>query len=274
LKQFPSPASFQPVKKKIMKRIIPLFLLFAVSFSATAQHEPADTDSNILRAALKGWHIKLSAGFNVGGTSPLPLPREIRSIEGYSPLLNISVEGAVQKRFDDSRWGMMLGLRFDQKGMETDAKVKNYHIEMTADDGGFMEGAWTGNVKTKVRNTYLTIPVLATYSLGSRWQLSAGPYFSYRIEGEFSGEACDGYLRHHDPTGEKAYVTHASYDFSDDLRRFQWGLQAGGEFKAYKHLLVNANLQWGLNGIFPADFQAVTFDLYPIYANIGFSYLF
>mgnify|MGYP003547469596 FL=1 len=34
------------------------------------------------------------------------------------------------------------------------------------------------------------------------------------------------------------------------------------------------NLQWGLNGIFPSDFESVTFDLYPIYATLGFSYVF
>jgi hypothetical protein len=58
------------------------------------------------------------------------------------------------------------------------------------------------------------------------------------------------------------------------LRRFHWGVQVGGEFRAYKHLAVFANLQWGLNGIFPSDFNSVTFDLYPIYGNLGFSYLF
>ena len=69
-------------------------------------------------------------------------------------------------------------------------------------------------------------------------------------------------------------VTSADYDFTDDMRRFQWGLQAGGEFKAYKHLSVSLNLTWGLNGIFPSDYESVTFALYPIYATLGFNYLF
>ena len=94
------------------------------------------------------------------------------------------------------------------------------------------------------------------------------------FDGEFSGEAHDGYIRDIDPTGTKAEVSRAIYDFSDDLRRFHWGLQAGGEFRAYKHLSVMLNLQWGLNGIFPSDFESVTFDLYPIYATLGFSYVF
>lgn len=242
--------------------------------AAAQAGEAADTDNNLLRAALKGWNVKLSAGFNVGGTAPLPLPREIRSIDGFNPLLNIAIEGDVQKRLAGSQWGVLVGLRLENKGMKTDATVKNYHMEMTADDGGYMEGSWTGHVKTKVRTTYLTVPVLATYAVNSRWQVAAGPYISYMFEGEFSGEAYDGYLRNVDPTGEKAEVTHASYNFSNDLRRFQWGVQAGVEFKAYKHLAAHAGLQWGLNGIFPHDFTAVTFSMYPVYANVGFSYLF
>ena len=64
------------------------------------------------------------------------------------------------------------------------------------------------------------------------------------------------------------------YDFSNDIRKFNWGLQAGGEYKAYKHLAVFANLQWAMNGIFPSDYGSVTFDLYPIYGTLGFTYLF
>lgn len=257
-----------------MKKILTL-LLACCTLTLQAQRKPvADNDTTIRKAAEKGWQVKLAAGFNIGGTSPMPLPREIRKIESYNPLLNIAIEGAVHKRFGDSKWGIQAGLRLETKGMKTDARVKNYHIEMTADDGGYMEGAWTGHVKTRVRNSYLTIPILATLQVHPRWQLSAGPYLSYMYEGDFSGEAYDGYLRHHDPTGEKAYVTHANYDFSDDLRHFQWGIQAGAEFHAYKHLAAFVNLQWGLNGIFPRDFDAVSFSLYPIYANVGFCYLF
>ena len=36
-----------------------------------------DTDHNLLRAALRGWRVSLGAGFEIGGTSPLPLPRSI-----------------------------------------------------------------------------------------------------------------------------------------------------------------------------------------------------
>lgn len=234
-----------------------------------------DTDDNLLKAALKGWHVRIGAGLNIGGTAPLPLPREIRDIRSYSPKFNVAIEGDVHKLFNKSKWGMLLGVRLETKGMKTDAGVKNYHMEaVNADGSGKINGAWTGGVVTEVSLSCLTFPVLATYDISPRWQVSAGPYFSWIYNGKFTGEAHDGYIRDQNPTGEKAEVTRATYDFSGDLRRFNWGVQAGGMFKAYKHLAVRADLQWGLNGIFPSDFSSVTFDLYPIYATVGFAYLF
>lgn len=231
-------------------------------------------DRNLLRAALRGWHVSLGAGFEIGGAAPLPLPRSIRHINNYRPRLNLLLEGAAHKRLNN-HWGISLGLRLETKGMRTDADVKNYHMQITEDDGGHMEGGWTGPVITKVRLTYATIPLLATYTFpNDRWTVNAGPYFSVLIDGDFSGFVHDGYIRTPDELGENVSVTHATYDFHDDLRRIQWGLQLGGSFRAYKHLYVNANLDWGLNGIFPSDYKTITFALYPIYGTLGFSYLF
>lgn len=260
-----------------MKRIFIVFLiaLTAIGISAQTGKEFSDTDKNLIKAALMGWHIRLSAGCNIGGTAPLPLPREIRGIDGYNPGLNLAIEGTVEKSFRNTPWGIRWGIRFETKGMTTKAETKNYHMEAWNTDGsGQVVGAFTGKVKTSVKNTYITLPVLAVYNINERWNISAGAYASYLLEGEFTGAAYDGYIRDQNPTGEKAEVTRAEYDFSNDIRKFNWGLQAGGEYKAYKHLAVFANLQWGMNGIFPGDYGSVTFDLYPIYGTLGFTYLF
>ena len=91
------------------------------------------------------------------------------------------------------------------------------------------------------------------------------------------GHVYEGYLREDDPTGPKVEFTDgkiATYDFSDDLRHFQWGLQVGAGWRAFKHLNVYADLTWGLNDIFKNNFNTVTFAMYPIYLNIGFGYAF
>ena len=258
-----------------MKKIfLTLFIAASAVFANAQQHKNInDSDDNIAKATEKGWNIRLSAGYLIGGTAPLPLPVEIRGINGFNPGLNFMIEGNAEKKFNGTAWGLQFGLRFDTKGMTTDATTKNYHMEMSS-GGAKVVGSWYGKVKTHVENIYFSVPVTATYTIGQRWTLSAGAYASYLLHGVFDGEAYDGYIRNQDPTGEKTEVSSAGYDFSSDIRKFQWGVQAGGEYVIYKHLAVFANLQWGLNGIFPSDYSCITFPLYPIYGTLGFSYIF
>ena len=233
----------------------------------------SDRTPYLIKSAFRGLQYEIKAGFGLGGVTPIPLPAEIRAIESYNPTMLIAIEGNATKWFTP-RWGAEVGIRLENKGMKTDAKVKNYNMEMTAADGGYMKGAWTGYVTTTVRNSYVTFPVLATFKVSPRWILKAGAYFSYMADGEFSGSAYDGYIRNGDPTGEKVNVTEATYDFSDDLRSFAWGAQLSGSWRAFKHLNVFADLTWGLNDIFKSDFTVIQFNMYPIYLNLGFGYAF
>ena len=150
-------------------------------------------------------------------------------------------------------------------------------MEILSETGGKIQGLWTGGVKTKVKMSLLSFPILANYKINERWKISFGPYLSYLMSGDFDGNVYEGHLRTPDATGSRVNFTGdniATYDFSDDLRRFQWGLQAGGSWRAYKHLTVHADLTWGLNDIFQKDFETITFAMYPIYLNVGFGYVF
>ena len=259
-----------------MKRIFIALLASIITLTANAtdaNENISDTDKNLIMAALKGWNVRLSAGYNLGGTAPLPLPVEIRGIEGFNPGLNLSLEGSAEKMFGKGNWGLRFGIELETKGMTTNADTKNYYMEVANGDG-IVSGYWTGKVETKVKNTYLSIPVLAVYKINERWNVSAGAYASFLLDGEFTGSAYDGYLRDGDPTGEKVELESAAYDFSSDICKFQYGVQAGAEYKIYKHLAVFADLKWGLNGIFPSDYTSVTFALYPIYGTLGFTYIF
>ena len=257
-----------------MKKIFISLLATILALSATAQKkEVGDSDINLFKAALKGWHVRLSAGYNIGGTAPLPLPVEIRSLGSYNPGLNLTLEGTVEKMFGKSDWGLRWGIRLETKGMTSTANTKNYYTEIM-NDGGLVCGPWTGDVEISVRNTYRTLPVVAVYKINHRWNVSGGLYASYLMQGDFSGNVYNGYIRENDPTGEKTEIESASYSFNDNLSKFNWGLQVGGEFVAYKHLAVFADLKWGFNGIFPKEFSSISFALYPIYGTLGFTYLF
>lgn len=219
-------------------------------------------------------------GMVIGGTSPIPLPVELRKINSYSPKFGLNIEGDVYKFFDE-HWGCMVGLRGWTTGMETDARVKSYSMEIvktnlvngqTVKDK--LSGYYTGNVKTEVSCTYITLPLLAAYRTGN-WTLKMGPYFSYVIDHTFEGEVYNGYLREGDPTGDKILFDDdntGTYDFSEDMRRFQWGLEAGADWNFKGNWLGFVTLDWGMNNIFKSDFKTISFSLYPIYASFGLAY--
>lgn len=260
-----------------MKKYILLICLIAAGIVTKVQAQE-ERNHGIIWSSLHGLEYEVRAGVNIGGTSPLPLPEEIRAITGFSPNVNLSIEGLITKWFDtQKKWGLILGLRLENKGMETNARVKNYGMEIIGNGGEHLSGNWTGKVKTKYRASYFSIPVLAAYQLSKRVKLSAGPYVSFNTSGDFNGYVSEGYLRKGDPTGTKVEFmgdNTAPYDFSNDLRTFQWGVQAGGSWKAFKRLTVHGDITWGLNNIFNKDFQTITFNMYPIYLNAGFGYSF
>ena len=63
--------------KKYQSINIIVVLLFVSIFTAQAQEE---RNQGIIWSYLHGWEYGLKAGFSIGGTSPLPLPKEIRKM--------------------------------------------------------------------------------------------------------------------------------------------------------------------------------------------------
>lgn len=251
--------------------------MLAVALGATAATAQVDRSAGIIRSMLHGVEYEVYAGTNIGGASPLPLPAEIREINSYNPQLNFHIGANVTKWLDvQKKWGVAVGLRLETKGMETKATVKNYGMAIIQ-DGATVSGRWTGKVQTRYHSQQLVVPVTAVFKAHPRLKVHAGPYFAFAFSNDFDGYVYEGYLRDGDPTGTKWSFegdARASYDFGDNLRHFQWGMQGGITWTAYKHLLVNANLAWGCNDIFESSFKTVTFNLYPIYLNFGFGYLF
>ena len=184
-----------------MKKYI-FILAAALTAGANLLHAQSPEHKGLLGSSLLGLDYEFKAGVNIGGTSPLPLPKEIRSLDSYSPGLAITIEGNATKWVDAAqKWGISLGVRLDSKDMTTRATVKNYGMAIFNEVGGKVEGLWTGGVKTKVKMSYITIPLLANYKINNRWKVVAGPYFSYMMDGDFSGEVYEGHLRTPDATG-------------------------------------------------------------------------
>ena len=259
------------------KYLLKSYLLTTALIISSVMTAQVNRNKGIIWSAIRGLEYQIKAGFNIGGVSPLPLPSEIRKINSYRPELSFSLGTEITKWFgEDFKYGVITGISFESKSMSTDATVKNYGMELI-EQGQKVSGRWTGDVQTKFRSTYLTVPILFGFKVSTRVVLKTGPYFSYVLDRNFSGYVHDGYLRAGDPTGVKTEYKDgktAPYDFSTDLRKFQWGMRLAAEWRAFEHLNVFGDLNWGLNDAFKKDFKTITFAMYPIYLNVGFGYAF
>lgn len=249
-----------------MKRIIAIVALLAVVFG----------QGNIMAGNLQeGLELKARLGYSIGGTAPIGIPATIRSIDKYSLTPSFMVGVDVNMPLKE-RLGLLVGLRFENKGMDAEATTKSYRMEVKKGES-IMNGVYTGHVRQKVKEWMLTLPVQLSYRLGEKVQLKAGPYLSFLIDKEFSGYVYDGYLRQGDPTGPKVTMgveenERATYEFNDDMRDLQFGVAVGADWQVAKQFGVFADLNWGLNGIFKSDFKTVEQTLFPIYGTIGVSY--
>lgn len=215
------------------------------------------------------------AGYVIGGTAPLPIPKEIRKINEFKPLGGVSI-GVDGYKYFNTRWGLTGGLRFFYQGMHTGADVKNYNMAITMGED-VVEGRFTGTDITDTRMAGLTIPVMATYRVGARWNLNLGVYFSSWFYKDFEGSVFNGYLREGDPTGQKITISSenpAIYDFSENMNDWSYGVEFGVDFRATKHLNVFGLLDWGVRDVFQDDFETVAFKMFPIYATIGLAYYY
>lgn len=216
-------------------------------------------------------------GYSLGGTAPVGMPSTIRSLNRYTLKPNVQLALDAYKPLGGP-WGLMAGFYIENKGMETDATVKNYHMEIRRGNET-LEGVFTGKVVTDVEQWMLTLPLLGTFDLGRQVRLKLGPYFSYVASHKFNGYAYDGHLRQGDPTGIKVMLgtgddERGTYDFADDMRRWQWGVDAGADWYFSHHWGAYANLSWGFTGVFRSGFDTVEQTLYPIYGTVGIIYQF
>lgn len=217
-------------------------------------------------------------GYSIGGTAPLPMPSTIRDLNKFELCTNVCFGFNAHKHFNKA-WGLSLGLYLESKDMSEDALTKNYAMEITQ-GGETLAGRFTGDVYTKEEAWMITLPVQAAYTLhNDRWTFRAGAYASIVTSHQFYGYAHNGYLRRGDPTGTKVVLgegegQRGTYDFSEHMRRMQYGVQAGVDFRMFPRWIATADIKWGLTGIFHSDFKTIEQTLYPIFGTIGIAYKF
>ncbi len=217
---------------------------------------------------------KIIAGFNLGATTPVPLPDEVRSVDGWWPQFTPQLGYNITYRVDESRWGIGSGIFLNFKGMGVKDKVKYMHTKVVIEEGSEhqLEGYFVGKNETTVKMAYVTIPLYASFDLNENWSFRAGGYASYLFSSHFKGNVSDGYMRVGTPTGERVEIEKATFNYDDEMRSFDFGLTLGAERRINDRFGIFGNLDWGLRPVFPSNFRVMEFDMYNIYLTLGLTY--
>lgn len=257
--------------------ILLTFLLSTLSLHVFAQ------EKNTLKEKIHSFfydNIEYQARFqlSVGGAAPLSIPAQIREIESFKPANMIGMEMNATKWLNDKqKMGIRAGLKFEGRGMKTQARVKNYYTQIEDDTGAQTKGLFTGHVVTEMENYYFTIPVLFIWNATEKWNFYGGFYASTIANKSFEGYIFDGIFREGSPIGEPTPFEGTSkglYNFSDDLNSFQWGNQLGGEFKTSSNFRVFFDVTMANNPVFKKSFESISFKMYNVFGNLGIAYHF
>ncbi len=247
-------------------KIVAVMIICLLAFRGIQPVEAQDS--------FRAWEFQVFAGFNMGGTTPVPLPAEIRSLNSWNPGLGGALAFRTT-RWVTPAWGVTSGLAIDIKGMKVSADVKYWYTSLMVGEGdntGHFAGTFSGENHTTARNGYLVIPLMAAWRPADRWTFRLGGYVASLQDARFEGTASDGYIRNGGPTGDRINIDRASYDFSDELRKTDAGLMASADWTFTRRLAVTGQFSYGLVPVFPSGFEGVSYSMYNVYLMLGLAY--
>lgn len=246
--------------------------------------------------------LSLRLGYSIGGTIPIDFPAEMRALNSYSPKVNYQF-GVDYERMLTDKYGIQLGLYLERRGFKSEVEMRHYDI--TLEQGGEkIKGPFSGNVVIEIVQIGVTMPIQATWHPDERWNLRLGPYISYIHDRSFQGYAYgkkiydadgkwtgsfDAYIRRDEIRGEKVEIgdiykdeagniidkrgTFSGEDYDSYLRRLQYGVDMGAEYKISRTWGAYADFSFGLNSAFNGkEGNPVSMALHPIYLTVGLTY--
>ncbi|MGM9713904.1 MAG: outer membrane beta-barrel protein [Prevotella sp.] len=262
---------------------------------------PSDTAYNTATAPVKP-RMSLRLGYSIGGTIPIDFPAEMRALNSYSPKVNYQF-GIDYERMLTDKYGIQLGLYLERRGFKSEVEMRHYDI--TLEQGGEkIKGPFSGNVVIEIVQIGVTMPIQATWHPDERWNLRLGPYISYIHDRSFQGYAYgkkiydadgkwtgsfDAYIRRDEIRGEKVEIgdiykdeagntidkrgTFSGEDYDSYLRKFQYGIDMGADFKISRYWGAYADFTFGLNSAFNGkEGNPVSMALHPMYLTVGVTY--
>ena len=254
-----------------MKKIFYITLAIAVMLSLKLNAQNVNSQDSISK-----FQFRVTAGLNIGGLTPIPLPNNIRKVKSYNPGLNPSIGLEGLYKFH-KKWSVGINPRVEYKGMKVKDSVLYFHTMIQQGEGpeaASFEGDFTGTNYTEAKNLYLGVPVFIQFTPGKKWHYRLGGYFAFLLKPEFQGSVSDGYIRNGGSKGEKVIISSATFDFADKIKKFDYGIYAGINRDICERFSLDLSLQWGLGSAFPSSFTGISFSMHNVFAQIGGGYRF
>lgn len=217
----------------------------------------------------RGIDLSFVAGLNVGATTPVPVPKDLK-ITNYNPKLNPKL-GANLAYYFNERWGIGTGLTLDWKGMNIHTKVTDVHLSIDVPEHGTLTGNVTGRGTTSVRNLYFTQSLYGVYRFNPKWQMKAGMYMAESLSRKFDGDVTNVKIVVDSPATRELEVEYATLDYSKDVRKLDVGLLLGGEYRLNDHVGFYTDLTWGFTPYFEKTVP-IHFTMRNIYLSLGVTY--
>lgn len=250
-----------------MKKIILTAVFAAISITGVYAQNDASANNKTK------WEFRPYWASNWGLTTSLGVPPETREIKSSKLMYNYVFGCDVSVLFSE-KWGINTGLRYERKAGNSCVVMKNFLTTITlAGEGTPTYGYFSGTVDNTFDNRYLTIPVQALFRASSKWDIRWGMYFSYNVHPSYTGIAYDGKIREN-PTVPAVGVDNSTSDFSNDVNRFDAGIQAGAVWTIWKGLNVNMDINWGLVNVLDAPQSGMTMKVYNLYFSCGIGWRF
>ncbi|MBR4803716.1 MAG: PorT family protein [Bacteroidales bacterium] len=217
----------------------------------------------------KQWEHSVKLGLGLGASSPIPIPNRISEMS-WTPYLSYLGEYNLRYSIGENT-GIKAGLQIRHQGMTAEAKVYQMFTQAEIEDAE-VSGYFSGYNETNINATYLSLPILFSYKLNKDWSLDAGVFLALKIQGYFGGAVKNGYIRIDTPTGDKAEVGYETFEFSQQLNPFNYGIELSTERTISQHWACWFDLTWALNSTFKDTFRGLEYKMYNIYGFLGIAY--
>lgn len=234
------------MKKTASITIIALAIILMLTQSASAGDRP-------FRRSDAGIRLGASFGFPLGplveGATGLPMPAPSLGLF-YSYRLN-------------PKWSLQVGGEHYWMKARFETPYANFQyagdLEIITDQGTQIINDTVNIVYALVKdglfdNRYLSVPITAHYHFRKGWSIAFGGYVAYKLRSSMTGVATDVYVGNEEDYS--AVVGNVDFDESDRFRRFDYGLNLGGNYEMQSGINFDLRVVAGMSDIFKSDFTA------------------